>query len=392
MNSEKEIPESEFNDRRSRATAKARELGLSGLLVCAKGGASLDRYGDVMYLTNHYSSFPYIPDFPGLWTGRGHSFLVMPLDDEPTLIVDIPSIESIRMPADRIVYVTEVIEKTAEFLKKALPKGRVGLIGGDAIPATIAKAFEAAVPNVTWVPADHITGDLRKFKSPAEIEKLRAASALGSRMIDAMMETAQPGATHGDVVAAGMQVLIPAGGILYNSFMASGKGGDNPTITRSNFPTWGSKQPLRNGEWFRTGISGVLDGYYFDLARCRPIGVDISNEQVNAFEAAIAVVDECFETIQPGRTAGSVAVAGFRRQDDLGFPARGYFPGLGHGIGLGWDSPWLVVGEETIVEPGMVFCLEKTLIRDGYLGDCEDTVVITENGPKRITDARLRYW
>jgi len=392
MSSDKAIPAKEFSERRTRAISKARELDLAGLLVCAKGGASLDRYGDVMYLTNHYSSFPYIPDFPGLWTGRGHSFLIMPVGDEPTLVVDIPSTESIQMPADRIVYVTEVIEKTAELLKKAFPKGRVGLIGGDAIPATISNAFEAAVPDVTWVPADKITAGLRMHKSPAEIEKLRAASALGSRMIAAMMEAAQPGATHGDIVAAGMQVLIPAGGILYNSFMASGKGGDNPTITRSNFPTWGAKQPLRSGEWFRAGISGVLDGYYFDLARCRPVGTDISNAQVDAFEAAISVIDECFDAIQPGRTAGSVAVAGFRRQDALGFPARGYFPGLGHGIGLGWDSPWLVVGDETIVEPGMVFCLEKTLTRDGYLGDCEETLVITESGPKRITDARLRYW
>jgi len=392
MSSNINIPANEFAERRKRAISKALELGLAGLLVCAKGGASLDRYGDVMYLTNHYSSFPYIPDFPGLWTGRGHSFLIMPVDDAPTLVVDIPSTESIQMPADEIVYVTEVVEKTCDVLRKAMPKGRIGLIGGDAIPATIAKAFEAAVPDVTWVPADKITADLRMHKSPAEIEKLRAASELGSRMINAMMEAAQPGATHGDVVAAGMQVLIPAGGILYNSFMASGRGGDKPTITRSNFPTWGAKQPLQNGEWFRTGISGVLDGYYFDLARCRPVGTDISNAQVDAFEAAIAVIDECFEAIQPGRTAGSVAEAGFRRQDALGFPARGYFPGLGHGIGLGWDSPWLVVGEETVVRPGMVFCLEKTLTRDGYLGDCEETVVITASGPKRITDARLRYW
>src|ERR1051325_10217058 len=154
MSSTINIQANEFAERRKRAISKALELGLAGLLVCAKGGASLDRYGDVMYLTNHYSSFPYIPDFPGLWTGRGHSFLIMPVDDAPTLVVDIPSTESIQMPADEIVYVTEVVEKTCDVLRKAMPKGRIGLIGGDAIPATIAKAIEAAVPDVTWVPAD----------------------------------------------------------------------------------------------------------------------------------------------------------------------------------------------------------------------------------------------
>src|SRR3954463_15818277 len=106
MSSDKAIPANEFSERRARAISKAREIGLAGLLVCAKGGASLDRYGDVMYLTNHYSSFPYIPDYPGLWTGRSHSFLVMPVGDDPTLVVDIPSIEAIQMPPGQIVYVT----------------------------------------------------------------------------------------------------------------------------------------------------------------------------------------------------------------------------------------------------------------------------------------------
>jgi Xaa-Pro aminopeptidase len=70
---------------------------------------------------------------------------------------------------------------------------------------------------------------LRAVKSAAEIECLRMASRLGSRMMDAMMEAAEPGASHADIVAAGMQALVPAGGILYNSFMSSGTGGDNPT-------------------------------------------------------------------------------------------------------------------------------------------------------------------
>ncbi len=385
------VPTEEFAERRRQALAAAAGQGLAGLLVCGRGGGGLDRYGDVFYLTNHYTSFPFIPDMPGAWTSRAHSFLIMPVGDEPTLIVDLPYIETVAMPRDRIVIADLVTEAAIEALRKTLSKGRIGLVSGDALPAPVAKQIEAALPGVTFEPADHILMDLRSLKSPAEIEQLRAASKLGSRAIDAMMEAAVPGATHGDVVAAAMNVIVPAGGALYNSFMASGRGGDSPTLTRCSFPTWGAKQPLAEGEWFRVGLSGVLNGYCFDLARARPIGQPVP-EQIPAFEAAIAVVEAGMAAMTPGATAADVARAGQKAQEDAGFAWKGVFSGLGHGLGLGWDSPWLVPDETAGIKPGMVMCIEKTLMRDGWLGDFEETVVIDATGPHLITDARRRYW
>jgi Xaa-Pro aminopeptidase len=392
LSNSSEIPAEEFQRRRNRAIERAREAGFSGLLVCARGGGTLDRYGDVMYLTDHYSAFPYIPDLLGSWSGRGHSLLVLPVDSEPRLIIDTAVTDRIKLPASQIEITDQVTETSAEILRRLIPKGRIGLVAGDTLPSTMAKAFEAAVPDASFEPADAILTDLRAIKSAAELNKLRAASALGSRMMDAMMAAAQPGATHGDVVAAGMAVLIPAGGIFYNSFMASGVGGDDPKIVRSQFPTWGAKQPLESGQWFRVGISGVLDGYYFDLARSRPIGIGASNAQVGAFEAAITVAETTIAAMRPGTTAGAVADAGLDKQHEIGFTYKGVFSAMGHGIGLGWDSPWLARGDKTILQPGMVFCIEKTLMRDGHLGDFEETVILTEDGPELITDAKIRYW
>jgi Xaa-Pro aminopeptidase len=210
-------------------------------------------------------------------------------------------------------------------------------------------------------------------------------------MMDAMMEAAEPGTSHADIVAAGMQVLVPAGGILYNSFISSGTGGDNPTRVTAAFPTWSAPMPVRKDDWLRLGISGVLHGYYFDLARARPIGPP-SNRQIDAFEAAIAVVEEGIGAIRPGATAGEVAEAGSRRQESLGYPMGNSFGGLGHGIGLGWDMPWLVGDEKTKLVPGMVLCLERTSMLDGFCGDFEETVLVTDAGAELLTDARIRRW
>lgn len=387
-----EIPASEFAARRAKALAGARAKGLDGLLVCGRGGGALDRYADILYLTNHYSPFPFIPDLEGSWTGRAHSFLVLPTAAEPLLVVDVPYVERIAMPKDRIVVTDLVIEDVARALQKCgLAKGKIGLVGEDILPLSMFRKIEAAVPEASWRPADEILAQLRAIKSPGEIARLRAASGVGSRTIEAMMAAAVPGATHGDVVAAGMQVLVPAGGVLYNSFMASGTGGERPTVVRSTFPTWASREPLANGQWLRLGISGVLDGYYFDVSRSRAIG-PATNRQIDAFEAAIAVVEEGIAALRPGVEAGAVASAGLAKQEAMGYPLKGVFSGLGHGIGLGWDSPWLVPEETMKLVPGMVLNFERTLMQDGYLGDFEETVVMTEGGVKKLTDARIRFW
>ena len=110
------------------------------------------------------------------------------------------------------------------------------------------------------------------------------------------------------------------------------------------------------------------------------------------FESAIACVETGIEAIRPGATAADLAKAGLGKQQALGYDLTGVFSGLGHGIGLGWDSPWLAPTDHTKIEPGMVLCFERTVQKDGYLGDFEETVHVTEDGPVKITDARIRWW
>ena len=295
------------------------------------------------------------------------------------------------MPRNQIVVADLVVEATIKAMHEVYSNGRIGLIGGDTIPATIAKAFEEALPQVKWQAADGILTALRAIKSPKEVEKLKKASEVGSRTIEAMMNAVAAGVTHGEIVAAGMTVLVASRGILYNSFMASGRGGEKPTIVRSNFPTWGAKEPLADGEWLRLGISGVVEGYFFDLSRSRAIG-SATAPQIAAFEAAIAVVNAGIAAIRPGATGGQVAAAGLKKQEEMGFAWKGVFSGLGHGIGLGWDAPWLVPDDKTELRPGMTLSVEKTLMKNGYLGDFEETVVVTDRGSELLTNARTRYW
>lgn len=386
------IPAAEFAARRAAAVAAAKARGLAGLLVCSRGGGTLDRYADVMYLANFYTHFPYIPDFDGNWSARAHTFLLLPVDERPQIVIDVPDDGRLRLEDGESFYSDFGIETVVDRLKATgLARAHIGLVGADVLTFTMANALAAALPDLTLVPADDLLADLRAIKSPAEIAVLRRASEVGSRTIEAMMAAAVPGASHAEVVAAGLVHLVPAGGVLYNSFMASGRGDDPARFAKSNFPTWGSQKRLENGDWIRLGISGTVDGYVFDLARAKAVG-PTTRRQVDTFEAAIACVEATLAAIRPGATAGDLGEAGLGRQQALGFDINGVFSAMGHGIGLGWDSPWLARGVGTKIVPNMVLSVERTLSKDGYLGDFEESVLVTEDGYELITDATRRFW
>lgn len=386
------VPAEEFAERRRRAVAAAKARGLAGLLVCSRGGGTLDRYADVLYLTNFYTHFPFIPDFEGNWSARAHTFLILPVDEVPELVIDVPDDGRIRLADGRVTYSDFVLDDAVKALETAgLAGARIGLVGGDVLTFTMLNKLRAALPELVIEPADDLLMSLRSIKSPAEIALLRRASTIGSRMIEAMMDAAVTGASHGDVVAAGLNYLVPAGGMLYNSFMASGRGGDPSRFAKSNFPTWGSDKRLADGDWIRLGISGAVDGYVFDLARSKAVG-PVTNRQVELFESAIASIEATLAAIRPGATAGDLGAAGLDKQKSMGFAVDGVFSAMGHGIGLGWDDPWLARGVTTPIVPNMVLSVERTIMQDGYLGDYEESVLITPDGYERLTDATTRFW
>ena len=386
------ITASEFEQRRQRAGAVARAEGLDGLVVCSRGGGTLDRFADVFWLTGFYTQFPYIPDVAGNWSGRAHAVALVKPSGETRLIVDVPTWVNVALPDERITFADFVTEAAVKAIADEFgSSARLGLVGADTMPASMYRAMTAAQPGIELVDVQGAYNGLKAVKSPGEIELLRRASELGSRSIDAMMAAAKAGMNHGEALSAAMNVLLPARAILYNAFIRSGTGGPDPRFVRSALPTWGSSETLEDGEFLCAGLSGVLDGYYFDLARCRPVG-RVSNAMIDCFESTIAVVEAGIAAAQPGVTGEQVMQAGAAKQAELGFPKSGNFQGFGHGIGLGWDDPWLAPGVTKQFEPGMVICVEKWLMRDGYAGDYEDTILIKPDGNEKITDAQMRWW
>ena len=169
--SESSVPRSEYEQRWRKAQEAARERGLDGLVVWSRGGATVDSYADVLYLSNHYSQFPLVNDMVPHWAGRSHSALVIPLDREPTLVVDIPdwrrdlvAVDDVRFSLDLPGTVAAVV------LELALGKSRLGLVGGNAMLVSPYRLLLSALRSAELDPADDLVEALRVHKSPRELE------------------------------------------------------------------------------------------------------------------------------------------------------------------------------------------------------------------------------
>lgn len=140
------------------------------------------------------------------------------------------------------------------------------------------------------------------------------------------------------------------------------------------------------GDTLVTGASADVWGYLSELERTMFLG-EPGPEQRRYFDLMLGAQDLAFETLAPGTTCAAVDRAVrtyFMRQ---GVWAR-WRHHTGHGLGQRiHESPFLDVGDDTVLEPGMVLSVEPGLYDPDWGGfRHSDTVLVTERGCELLTE------
>ncbi len=396
-----EISVQEYRERARRAAYEASARGLEALVVWSKGAGTVDRYADVLYLTNHCSQFPHIPDLPPYWSGRGHAACVVTKEGETILISDIADWRRDLVIADRVVVDLDVTRAIGRLLTElGLDHSRVGLVAAESMVLSSWRLLHSHTPGVEWLPADDILERMRAIKSPAEIAIIREAVKAGDAIMSAMLAACVPGATEADVAAAGYQAGIVRGAVLYDLPGASGP--NSNSFSHGSLPSW-SMRRLETGDIYHSDMYGAYHGYYYDYTRSRVVGREPNTQQLRVLEGAIGTVEAVIEGLSAGSTFSAAYERGERYLRENGFDAGTAdnvvsglgqaFPSFGHSLGLAWESPWIVPGNPARLEAGMYLAIEAAVGLPGVgAAGFEQDVLITPDGPEILSSVPARNW
>jgi Xaa-Pro aminopeptidase len=242
-----------------------------------------------------------------------------------------------------------------------------------------------------------ITGfieDQMMIKSEAEIVLIRESVKWGHLAHVFLQRYTKPGLTETEVSQRASQeanlVMLDTIGPIYRaqSPFSEGAGagyrgqiGRNAAIPHS----LANNIIFQPGDVLVTGAGAPVWGYNSELERTMIIG-DPTQEQKRMFDHMVALQDTAFDALHPGVKCSDVdrLVRAYYEQHDL-MPFWKHH--VGHAIGLRYhEAPFLDLGDETIIQPGMVFTVEPGLYNPQMGGfRHSDTVLITENGNEILT-------
>ncbi len=231
--------------------------------------------------------------------------------------------------------------------------------------------------------------DMRVIKDPAEIELMRESSKWADRAHKYLQEFTEIGANEIDITirasTRGSQDMVQELGDAYQPTgfsmfpaIALYRGQIGPN---SYFPHALSRGLVFNkGDTLVTGASSDVYGVHSELERTMFMGAP-TDRQKELFDAMMAAQDAALEAAGPG-----VKCADVDRAARDAFKAKDVFHLVrhhtGHALGMeGHERPFLDIGSEDVLQPGMIFSCEPGIYEQGLGGfRHSDTFVVTEDG------------
>jgi len=252
------------------------------------------------------------------------------------------------------------------------------------------KRLKEKFPQVTVKDCSRLVWDLRKIKSPAEIELLRRAAQIGVKAHIAVMKSTRPRTTENELAAL-FEYICKKDRAQELAFYVILMSGDNHRYGHYHK----HNRVLENGD-FLILDAGPDYGYYnADISSTFPANGKFSPRQKEVYELAYGIRKTCLDNYRPGIKLKDVGEKVKQFLIKKGYdPANPKFRGLiryggyNHSIGLATHDPMgTFAGPDEVLRPGFVFACDINLpYPDEEMGvRLEDTVVITKNGYENLS-------
>lgn len=235
----------------------------------------------------------------------------------------------------------------------------------------------------------------RMVKTPAEIERIRAAGRLNQAAITAGIDALGQGGSDLDFAQAWRAQVVAAGG--EPTFMMAGSGKRAGTFRPPTGHT------ARTGDRFRWDSGLRLDGYCADTGGTVQIRAEPGADELRTFNALTGGVRHALEWARPGMRVSELYQRVMSEVHTRGV-AQFAHPHVGHGIGVEardipvltsrqGERPVFIQGEfDPLIEVGMVLNVETPLSLLGEGGyQQEVTMHIGEAGNELLTPLHPYY-
>lgn len=378
-----------------------REMILRGLevaVVFGRSGGTNDRCGDVLWLTNFFSTASGQGYDSALFEGRSFNSVLLRRGEKPELHADEPGLMTELVATDRIVSSSKPFRSVARALRDAGVKGPVGLVGSDVLPLRYWKILQEEAPGIDWKIEDDLVLTCRRIKSPREQDAMRIAGATASRALARFVEGLIMGRPEAEAASDAAREVVRSGGTIHmlpcchgdliNQFVA------NP-IAAYTFSA------PNQGDLVRAWVYGpMFEGYYQDPGRTTVCGrKPRSLEQKEMVETGARIVEAVIEQIRPGARVKDVARHGRELSRQYGAESNQMsekWPHFGHGLGLFFEKPYLGVDmceDGEIFEEGMAIGVEAFFGLTG-LGSAgfEQNMLVTAGGVEILSTPPMIWW
>ncbi len=137
---------------------------------------------------------------------------------------------------------------------------------------------------------------------------------------------------------------------------------------------------IASGDGIVLDFGGSMEGYASDTSRTFHVG-EPSSDFAHAFAVLRRAQEAAVEAVRPGVAAQDVDRTARAIITEAGF-GEYFIHRTGHGIGLDThEHPYIIEGNELLLEPGMCFSVEPGIYLPGRFGmRIEDIVTVTDDG------------
>ena len=275
---------------------------------------------------------------------------------------------------------------TAALAERGFKGRRIGV--EDRAPFLSAFDFSRIIKAIgpAATPTHGLVERLRAIKSPGEIENLRQSAKITEAGMREGLAAVREGASENEIAAAMFRGCMAMGG----EFMSS-----EPIVTAGRKSgvahTTFHRYRLRSGDVALLELGGCYNRYTAALMRTGVVG-NPSPEVERMYRACVDGLAACIDAIRPGVTAETPHLACQAVIDKAGYTAN-FKKRAGYSVGVSFPPDWgeghivsLSKGNQTILQPGMVFHIPPALRRYGEYGvGVSETVLVTDRGCERLT-------